>query len=146
MPYCIPTDIEGVLTETELIQLTDDNIPPYQVQASVVAVAIAASGELIDGYISSRYQLPLTNCPAMLKDICVDISVYKLCMRRKKRGVAETVQKAYDNALKLLNGISTGRIQLGTTSAGVPAQTTVTDTVQVATTDRVFGPGSLEDY
>ena len=146
MPYCTQEDISAVIPEIELIQLTDDNVPPIVVDTAKVAAAIAAAGELIDGYISSRYQLPLGNCPALLKDVSVDISLYKIWIRRKKRDLPKAVQSCYDEAMKILNGIASGRVQLGTTSAGEPAQTTAVDTVQIRAEPRIFGPGSLEDY
>jgi phage gp36-like protein len=144
--YCTQADIEAVIPEAELIQLTDDTVPPFMVDAAKISAAIAAAGELIDGYISSRYQLPLTNCPALVKRISVDLAVYEIFMRRKKRAVPETVQKTYDNAMRLLNAIAGGKVTLGSTSAGLPAQSSAVDTVQFSAADRVFGPGSLEDY
>lgn len=142
MSYCAVTDLDIPLAE--LIQLCDDNVPfkvlppmletaisggdmtgyaPDYQAATVTALdriikAVADAGELIDGYVSGRYQVPLTVVPSLIKTLAVDLAVYKLYMRRKKKSVPDMVQKQYDNALKLLRDIQSGKVVIGATASG----------------------------
>ena len=168
--YCQPADIDIPLAE--LIQLCDDNVPllvtvelltialaggditPYQPVAQAAATtvvdrinkAISDAGELIDGYISTRYQVPMTAVPSLVKTIALDVVLYKLYMRRKKKAVPEMVQKAYDNSVKLLRDIQANRIAIGATPTGQTAQTASTDGASFVANDRVFSRDNLRDF
>lgn len=168
--YCQPADIDIPLVE--LIQLCDDNVPllvtvellaialaggditPYQPVAQAAATtvvdrvnkAISDAGELIDGYISTRYQVPMTAVPSLVKTIALDVVLYKLYMRRKKKAVPEMVQKAYDNSVKLLRDIQANRIAIGATPTGQTVQAASTGGASFVANDRVFSRDNLRDY
>ena len=167
MSYCLPDDIDIPLPE--LIQLCDDNVPllvtvemltaalaggslaayPAPAQAAATTVverinkAIADAGELIDGYVSGRYQIPMTAVPSLVKTISVDVTLYKLYMRRKKRAVPDMVQKAYDNSTKLLRDIQAERITIGATPTGQAVPTTSGGSASFVSGDRAFSRTSM---
>jgi len=145
MDYCTRADIEAELTEAELIQLTDDMVPPVRVNSAVVTKAIADAGALIDGFLG-RYQLPLTVVPVLVRNLAVDIAVYRLFVRRKKRGVPEAVKDAYADAMKRLEKIQTGAVSIGVTQAGDSAPAATDSGAQVIAAASVFGPETLEDF
>lgn len=118
MAYCTLADITGVIPQRDLIQLTDDTIPPVAVNQTVVDQAIAAADTLINGYIGDRYSIPFTGVPELLKTIALDVAVYRIYLRRKKGEPPEAVKAAYDNALKLLRDVQSGKLSLGATSTG----------------------------
>lgn len=170
MDYCLPADIDIPLAE--LAQLCDDNVPllvtaeimgvaleggslaayspSVQAAATVaagrVAKAIADAGELIDGYVSGRYQVPLTVVPSLVKAIAVDIALYKIYMRRKKRAVPEMVQKAYDNATKLLGDIQAGKVTIGATPSGQQVPVTVGGVGSFVSGARICSRDTMKDY
>lgn len=122
MAYCSLEDITGVIPERELIMLTDDMVPPIAVNQVVVDQAIASAGTLINGYIGARYSIPLATVPELVKSIALDITVYKIYLRRKKGMPSDAVKTGYDDAMKQLRDIQSGKLNLGVDQVGVQAQ------------------------
>lgn len=63
---------------------------------------------LIDGYLASRYVLPLTSVPLMVKGWAADITRFKLWDER----APEEVRKRYEDALAQLKQLAQGIITL----------------------------------
>lgn len=143
MAYCDLTDILGVIPELELTQLTDDSVPPVMVNQSAVDQAIAAAETLINGYIGSRYPLPLSSVPELINTIALDITVYKLYLRRKKKMPPEPIVTGYEDAKKLLKDIQGGRISLGVDKSGVETKP-VSGGVSFSSNERVMSRDSLK--
>ena len=149
MAYCTQADILEVLDEDDLIQFTDDD-GAGTVDEAKVARAIADADAEIDGYCGTKYEVPFTTVPGMIRKVSVDIAVYNLEGRRSK--VSEQRQARYDNAVKFLNNVARGLISLGANDPG-----TDDDSGPEATTpksDRIFTmgrtsagtTGSLDNY
>ncbi|MCF6267630.1 MAG: DUF1320 domain-containing protein [Desulfuromusa sp.] len=111
--YCTQNDIiKRRIPEDDLIQLTDDN-DLGGVDADVVAGIIAEQDELIDGYLRSRYELPLAEpVPGLLTGLAVDLCVHALYSRRAHIEIPESIDKAYGNALKRLREIQQAVMKL----------------------------------
>jgi phage gp36-like protein len=140
MAYCTQSDILEQLDEDRLVQLTDDDNAGV-VDSDVVTRSIADADAEIDGYCGTRYDLPFSPVPLMIRKLSVDIGIYNLFVRRK--GVPEDRQKRYDNAIKFLVNVSKGIISLGSDAPSVdddsgPEATTVKS-------DRVFSRGRDSD-
>lgn len=144
MAYCTITDLEKIMPEQDLIELTDDDIPAAEIITANVDKAIADAGELIDGYLRARYSLPLTPVPGLINTLACDIAVYRLYARRVKLTPPEGVTERYKNALKLLDQIQKGSIALGT-EAGVTAETSG-DSISVTAGDRIFTRETMKGY
>ncbi|OPY07251.1 MAG: hypothetical protein A4E68_01933 [Syntrophaceae bacterium PtaB.Bin095] len=145
MAYCTQNDLEKILPELDLIQLTDDTIPPAKINADNVARAISDAGELIDGYLRERYALPLDPVPGLLNTLAADIAVWRLYARRANIEPLEGVKERYKNALKLLEQIRDGGIALGAGALTTPENGG--GSVAVSTPgDRVFTRTTLENY
>lgn len=145
MPYCTLSDILGVIPERELIQLTDDAIPPLSVNQAVVNQAVAAADALINGYIGERYPLPFAEVPELLPGLALDLTVYRLYLRRKKGEPPETIKAAYDNALKQLRDVQAGKLSLGVTAAGVKPVVSSNNTIMAAAGTSTIG-SAMERY
>lgn len=76
--------------------------------ASKLEAIITATSALIDGFVASRYSLPLSNQHEILKSAACDIAYYKL----QDISPTETARKRYEDALSLLNKISKGDVVL----------------------------------
>lgn len=144
--YCILDDIKGVMADAELIQLTDDTIPPAAINVANVDKAIARADELIDGYLRGRYTLPLSSVSGLIRDLAVDIVVYNLFKRRKKNKMPEAVSDDYKNALKILENIQKGTIAIGADmiQSSTPASSTSGDGGSVSGGNRVFTRETLK--
>lgn len=142
MVYCTLADIEA--PNADLVDLTDDN-NLGQVDQSVIDKAIAAAGELIDGYLRGRYTLPLAPVPGLIKTVALDIVTYRLYTRRVRLTPPEGLTDRYKNSMKILDLIATGKISLGT-EAVTGSVTPETGGAQSAAPARVFTRDKLWDY
>ncbi|ENX48767.1 MULTISPECIES: gp436 family protein [Acinetobacter] len=119
--------VDGMLKkfgERELIQLTDTEAPYEDVinYDKLNAAMIEANSE-IDGYLASRYQLPLPAVPPFLEAIACNMARYHACTGAISEN--DPIKTRYDNAVKSLKEIAKGTIAIGGTPAGqsVPVQT-----------------------
>lgn len=110
--------------------------------AAIVDYALRRASVTMDAYLAARYPLPLSSVPEQLMDICCDIARYKLC----GSGVTETeeVRNRYKDALRMLEQIRDGKLDIGLSVSGqAPAKSAP---VQVAGGARTFTRESLGDY
>lgn len=112
MPYSTLAGIEKVLSSKEIARLTDDTSGQV-VDVQIVEDAISSADELIDGYLRSRYALPLMTTPKLITNISVDLAIYFLHQRRFRTNMPESIESQYKNQLKLLEQIQKGFLHLG---------------------------------
>lgn len=128
MAYCTLADIENELTETALIQLTDDD-DAGEVDEDKIDQAIETADAVINAYCA-KYNPPFATVPVLVKTLSVDIAIYNLYSRRVEE-YPEVRQKNYDNAISLLKSIANGTAALdiptGVTDAGGPENTKTLD-------------------
>ncbi len=141
MSYATITDIKKWLDEDELIQLTDDGDLGI-VDTAVVDTALEYSDAVIDGYIGTRYTLPLANVPAVLVLYSVDLAICSLYDRRDT-GRPEHWKDRCKNAARFLEMVAAGKISLGVDD---PAGTGASDTVEVSGPEQLFPHSELDKY
>lgn len=139
MAYSNLSDIEDQLSESELVELTDD-AGEGVVDGSVVARAIADADAEIDAYAGNRTRVPFCPVPAIIRKTSVDLAVYNLYARRQG-AIPEIREKIYENALKRLSLIREGKITLGPDDPGgnppVMGGVASTGPAQVMTDDKL---------
>ncbi|MBI1453712.1 DUF1320 domain-containing protein, partial [Acinetobacter sp. FL51] len=74
----------------------------------IVQVALQDAEEEINGYIGSRYLLPLANVPSNLKRIACDIARYRLYTEEP----LEHITKLYDDAIAFLKRVQDKKADL----------------------------------
>lgn len=128
MPYATQQNLVDRFGETEIIQLTDrENVGA--IDADVLNQAIADADAEIDGYLASRYPVPIVPTPSILALYCGDIVRYRLY----DDGATDEVRRRYDDAIKFLRLAAEGKVRLG---ADEPA---AVGGAQMETGGRVFG-------
>jgi phage gp36-like protein len=70
-----------------------------------------SASSIIDGYLSVRYAVPINPTTQLLRDLCVDIALYRMALSRLKQ-TAE-MRLRYEDAIKLLTRISDGKASIG---------------------------------
>jgi phage gp36-like protein len=110
MAYCAIEDIRQVILDAELIQLTDDARTGL-INETRVGQAIASADAEIDGYCASRYEVPFSPVPAIIKKCSIDIAVYNLHARKALK-IPEARQVRYDNAVRIIKDIASGTVSL----------------------------------
>lgn len=107
--YCDVQDIKDDLTEKVVAQLSNDE-NPNEVNEVIVSKYISESTQLIDGFLRSRYGLPLEKELSIIKKICIDFVKYELYKRRGK--VFDNIQNLYKDGISTLEKIQRGMIIL----------------------------------
>ena len=109
MTYATLALLQDRYGDRMLISLTDRSQPATgAIDTDVVDRALADTDALIDGHISVRYQLPMATTPDLVVDLAQAIAIYKL----HRKSASEKISKDYEQALKSLRDISTGKIRL----------------------------------
>jgi phage gp36-like protein len=107
--YCVIADISKILGgDVILSEFSSDANPPV-INTELLDEIISGKSGYIDGFLRSRYSLPLLNSYPVLREICVTLSIYELSKRRNK----ETLYyENYKLAIKDLERMQSGDILL----------------------------------
>lgn len=142
MTYASQQNLIDRFGEDQLIQLTD-RTGTGSIDAAVVgrALADADADAEINGYLSTRYTLPLSPVPEVLEKLACDIGRYQLFGNTEK----EIVKERYDNAVRFLKDVAAGKVTLGVDSNNAPAAT-ISNAVQMTSSTKVFGRGESGDF
>lgn len=140
MTYATQADMVERFGHTELAQRTD-RFDGVTIDEVVLSRALADADAEIDGYLATRYTLPLTSTPAVLVRLAADLARYQLCGDK----VPDSVRQRYVDAVAVLKRLATGEVQLAGIAA-VPAPGGAGNAVAARTAARVFGPGQLASY
>lgn len=145
----VATADDRAVVDSELLRLTISGGDRDAFDADAVAdadealeriqAATADAAALIDGYLRSRYTLPLDPVPLPLRRIAGDVVRYYLMDDR----ASEEVRERYAAQLKVLADIRDGRVTLG---ADDPAPAQVGSPAVSTPTARVMTPGRLQGY
>jgi len=142
MPYIVQADLSEKVSTAELIQLTDD-AKLGVVDTTVVAKLIASAEAEIDGYLATRYAVPLAApVPTLVKKWAVDLTVYNLYLRRRR--VTEDAQRAYDDAIKQLRDTAKGLLTLGLDPP--PARSALSSQGAVLSNESAWSRDKLDDF
>lgn len=126
MTYALRTNLEQRYGQDEIAQ-RESALPP-----GAVDQALLDADAFIDGYLASRYSLPLTAMPPNLPQVACAIARYSLM----GDAATERARKDYEDAVAWLKDVSTGRVQLQA-AAPVPGNTPES-MVLIETSDAVF--------
>lgn len=123
MPYITEAEMVLRFGETELIQLTDRDGTAGSIVSDVLDGAIADAGALIDAsLVPAGYAVPLTPIPTVIVRIAADLARYYLYGAQTEDAEAPWA-KRYADAVRLLDRIRSGEVQLGvgvSGAAGMP--------------------------
>lgn len=111
--YITPQALINAFSEQVLIKLSNDDYRATDVDIAVLADAITAAQERIDVALRSRYRLPLADVPTLVRSHCLTLARYQLYARRPEMAMPATVKETYQQAIKELDQIASGRLHLG---------------------------------
>lgn len=132
MVYCIIADVQKMLPDTILIEVTDDEGAPDAIETTRLQESIDSGGEEIDAIIGGVVLLPITGTvPPILGKLNVDIAIYNVYSRLMEE-IPQTRIDRYKRAIEMLMQIAEGEISIGiqpppaapVSGAGWPSKTT----------------------
>lgn len=104
--------------------------------------ALGTADDEINGRLSRRYVLPLPEVPDLLKRIAVVIAFYWLGDRDNQ--VTDLLQDRYDRAIKQLQEMASGKLDLGLPTPDMPPEGSVGKVELVQDNERLFTRNSLK--
>lgn len=110
MGYATKEDIDELYGTDLLVRVADydrDGTP----DPAVVAKGLEGADEICDAYLSAQYTIPVVPTPGVVRNCAIDIAVYKMALGRTGR--TDEMRVRYEDALAILEKISTGKIGLG---------------------------------
>jgi phage gp36-like protein len=117
MTYCTQQNLVDRSSELELVQLTNrDDSTATTINTAVLDKAIAAAAARINRYITQY--LPLTAVPEDFEQMACDITLYFLYHPL----VPEHIQTVYDDAIKYLEKVASGKIPIAPDATGSVAE------------------------
>lgn len=136
MGYATQQDIIERYGQDQLLVLADRD-GDGEVDTDVVDRALADADAEIDGYLASRYTLPLATESKLLVRLAVDVAVYHLC--DDDAMVTDQRRQRYEDAVSQLKRLASGQMSLGLT----PEPSTTSSAVFVGPEPR-FGRGRFQ--
>ena len=133
MSYCDRSNITAVLSEEDLIQLTDTKGTGAADEAKI-SKAIVSAGHVIDGYLRGPYTLPLETNPPILADVAADLAIYRL---HRGRDLPDDVTDSYKNAIATLRAIQKKELLLFDV-VDTDDETPPSDEIVIVSRDREF--------
>jgi phage gp36-like protein len=115
MIYAQPSDMIARYPNRDLVQLTNEDPTQTLVNQTVLQQALADASAEIDGYLESRFTLPLNDPPAVLARLTCDVAMYRLQALRPLHDLAEA-RKRYEDAVSVLLRVADGTLTLGLTA------------------------------
>lgn len=143
MSYATLSDMTTRFGEIELAQLTD-RTEGLVIQQDVLDRALDDATAEVNGYLATRYRLPLAVVPQLLVRLVCDISRYRLYDER----TTEAVRQRYEDSVRMLKSISSGAVLLAgaeLTGADAP-QPTGDSRVTTRAPARMFDAAGLSLY
>ena len=135
MSYATPQDMIDRYPNRDLIQLTNEDPTATTVNTTVLQQALDDASTEIDGYLGTRFRLPLTDVPALLDRLACDIAMYRMQVLRPIHDLSEA-RLRYDDAIAMLTKVAAGQLSLGVASDG-------NETMIAAGAEEVVGPTRL---
>lgn len=136
----------------DLVQLTNEDPTQTTINTTVLTQALSDASAEIDGYLESKFALPLGDPPAMLNRLACDIAMYRLQSLRPLHDLADA-RKRYEDAVELLVRVARGEVTLGLAADEVEPPQASGSVVTQAGGDssgvlltRLFDRGSLKGY
>jgi phage gp36-like protein len=115
MAYAVVDDFIKAFGERETLMLTNlDNPNSVTIDPIPLDKALDDATAEIDTYIASRYILPLISTPTVVNRYCLDIARYMLDRVRSR----EDVRLRYEDALKWLGMLASGKVSIGANLLG----------------------------
>ncbi len=114
--YCTKDDVYAAVGESHAMRMATDSAADQTATIEGrITDAIVRASDRIDIYLRSRYSLPLSNIPDVLKDYCVQMTIYYLASRKgiDLSGTESTIRTNFEDCIKELSKVADGKLDIG---------------------------------
>ncbi|ARO88177.1 DUF1320 domain-containing protein [Nitrosospira lacus] len=108
MSYATKQDLVDRFGIEELTQLTDRS-DTSAIDDTVVTRALEDADAEINGYLATKYTLPILPVPTVLEKLACDIARYRLYDVR----ATDQLTQRYKDTIRFLQEVATGKVSLG---------------------------------
>ncbi|TNI12703.1 gp436 family protein [Aeromonas veronii] len=137
--YATPEQFIKTFSEKEARSLTDEH-HTGTVDIDKLSFALERASCVIDGYLVGRYKTPWPDTPGILIGYCCDIARYQ--MASDFRVLSQEIRLRYDDAIKFLTNVASGKIGLGRDPGGATIQSS--SQMRIFSGSRRFGRESTK--
>lgn len=117
MTYATIQNLEDRYGQDLLVRITDRGaMATGLVDTAIVDRALADTDAMIDGYLTGRYSLPLSETPALLVDVAQMVAIWKLHRFQPD----PKIEADYKEALRSLRDIAQGTVRLSVAGTEPP--------------------------
>lgn len=114
MSYCTRADIQELMAERVIVQLSNDDPRATEANWDNVDAAIRFADNTINGYLRGRYSLPLNSFDELVTAWATFIARWWLYNRRPDgKDLPTAVTLTYGDATKSLKLVQEGKLHLG---------------------------------
>ncbi len=131
MSYATVADMTSRYQRSNLDRLTSGKTEDGMPDDALIVTALTDATALMDSYMA-RYTLPLTVVPATLPQVCCVIAWYYMTDMQ----ATDQATQRYKDAIRWLESVRDGKIQLGTDAAGSSPESE--DLVEIVSDPSVF--------
>ncbi len=116
--YSTLDDLKKILPEARLLQLADDEDAgsfvesPANAAYTRVVEAIESSDQIIDGYVSGRYDLPFATTPPLINQISAHLAICQLYMRWQDQEIPAGIKDRQKQYLGILSKIQKNEMSI----------------------------------
>ncbi|MDR3561901.1 MAG: DUF1320 domain-containing protein [Negativicutes bacterium] len=140
--YCTLDDLINQSSEAVLIKMTDDD-DTGEINQTIVDRAIDDAQGEIESYCESRYALPFSPVPGIIRKVAVDIAIYNLLSRRgyDKDSEDQGIVQRYKDSIKFLQNLANGVVTVGprVPSPNQPQTNTIKSSQRIFSRSRMEG-------
>lgn len=108
--YATQLDLETAYGAGLIARLADNDGDGAADQAAIES-ALEVASAIIDGYLAVRYAVPLEQAPVTVRELCIDLALYRLAHNSLKQ-TAE-MRLRYEDAIKFLERVADGKASIG---------------------------------
>lgn len=112
MPYATSADIETIYSANVLDRIAyNPDLPTPGRDPAMISRAVDEASAEIDTHLSVAFSVPIEPTPPILRQLCVDIAIYRMALTFDK--LTLEITERYKSATKMLERIADGKAGLG---------------------------------
>lgn len=112
MSYATKADMLEIYSSSVIDRVAyNPDLDPPGTDNAMITRALQSASDEIDTHLSARYTLPLPTNPPMVKQLCIDIAVYRMALTADK--MTTEIGERYKYSCDLLKRIADGKAGLG---------------------------------